>query len=109
MESITGAEVSFDQPPSADQAPEFISPSSSLLRMSFIAMSLSLARLCRALMTCLTADHHLSRDILAAARRVMLAEAVLQHVQQTKVLLTHEALQPSTAAQHEIHHCGDAR
>ena len=45
-----------------------------------------------ALVAGLAADHHVRRNFLAAAGRVVLAEAVLQHVEQAEILLADEAV-----------------
>src|SRR5690606_4236702 len=62
-----------------------------------------------ALVTDLTAHDHVCGNFLALAGRVVLAEAILEHIEQAEVLLANEAAMTVRSAQHEVDHGAYAR
>ena len=60
-------------------------------------------------MSGLAADHHGGGNVLGAARRVVLAEAVVEDVRQSELFLRDEALVACAARQHQVDDGGDAR
>ena len=57
----------------------------------------------------LALDHHGGGNVLGAAGRVVLAEAVVENLRQVELLLRDEALVAARIREHQIHHGGDAR